>query len=441
MSEHRPWSFANLIRRASKYLKLSQLRQSIRDKAMKSQISDIQQLIEQMERLYHIDYHNHEHRSWKLRAEAKLKKFFGEESNLYKEFSALAWMVVGRIVVNPRLFPIGTRPQSMQDEAHQEAYVKDLDRARGILEESKQALFESEQDSGSDHIADGDYISPTLRAQIMRIWEKAVGPFKPMDDYTISNTIWYAIYKTVVYERGYEYIGDRGLYPEAACKLFLERANTQGALTIVEVSFKYIQQAAQKFDSSDRRRSGITLEPEDAIDEINDRLQRNGVKYHVSNGKLIKHSSLFLHKEVVEPALRLLHDEEFDGASEEFERAHRHFRNGDIRDAISSAANAFESTMKTICERRGWEYDADRATAKVLVDIVIQNGLVPPYMNNELTGLRTILESAVPTVRNRQGGHGQGATVAQTPERLASFVLHVTAANIVFLVESYKSLP
>ena len=47
--------------------------------------------------------------------------------------------------------------------------------------------------------------------------------------------------------------------------------------------------------------------------------------------------------------------------------------------------------------------------------------------------------TGVPTVRNKTSGHGQGATPADVPEHLARYVLHMTASNIVFLVESAKA--
>ena len=67
-------------------------------------------------------------------------------------------------------------------------------------------------------------------------------------------------------------------------------------------------------------------------------------------------------------ALLLLHDEEFRGAEEEFLNAHKHYRDGRQKEAIADALKAFESTLKTICDRRSWSYDP-KATAKPLLDV------------------------------------------------------------------------
>lgn len=52
-----------------------------------------------------------------------------------------------------------------------------------------------------------------------------------------------------------------------------------------------------------------------------------------------------------------------------------------------------------------------------------------------------MLESGVPTARNRLGGHGQGAEIVQVPMHYVSFALHQTAAAIVFLATAERLLP
>jgi hypothetical protein len=59
-------------------------------------------------------------------------------------------------------------------------------------------------------------------------------------------------------------------------------------------------------------------------------------------------------------------------------------------------------------------------------------------MQNSFTGLRTILESGVPTTRNKTAGHGTGATPRNIPRYIAEFQLHQTAAAILLLVAAAK---
>ncbi|EDV2107726.1 hypothetical protein PV74_000874 [Salmonella enterica subsp. enterica serovar Hadar] len=43
------------------------------------------------------------------------------------------------------------------------------------------------------------------------------------------------------------------------------------------------------------------------------------------------------------------------------------------------------------------------------------------------------------TIRNKEGGHGQGAEITKVPEYLASYTLHLTATNLLFLAKCEES--
>ena len=79
--------------------------------------------------------------------------------------------------------------------------------------------------------------------------------------------------------------------------------------------------------------------------------------------------------------------------------AHEHYRKGNYKDAIVGAENAFESSMKTICERRSWDYSSKPATAKNLIDVLWNHKLIPSEMQSHFTALRSTLESGLPTGR------------------------------------------
>ena len=95
--------------------------------------------------------------------------------------------------------------------------------------------------------------------------------------------------------------------------------------------------------------------------------------------------------------------------------------------------------MKTICDKRKWRYPKG-ATAKALIDICLQNELIPEFWQSHYSALRSVLESGVPTGRNRLSGHGQGMAPVTVPAHLASYMLHMTAAAIAFLAEADEQL-
>jgi hypothetical protein len=91
--------------------------------------------------------------------------------------------------------------------------------------------------------------------------------------------------------------------------------------------------------------------------------------------------------------------------------------------------------MKAICEKRKWSY-SKTATAKELIQVCFDNNLVPPFWQSFYASLRSVLESGVPTGRNKLSGHGQGATPTTVPAQLVSYMLHMTAASMLFLAEA-----
>jgi hypothetical protein len=176
-----------------------------------------------------------------------------------------------------------------------------------------------------------------------------------------------------------------------------------------------------------------------AVEEINARMKAAGVGYEY-DGEIIRIDTELVHAEAVKPALELLRDKRYAGAEQEFRSAFEHYRKGKTKEALTDALKSIESTMKVICDKRGWTV-APTDTAKKLIEVCLANGLIPTYWQNHFTTLRSMLESSVPTARNKTSGHGQGVTIQQVPDYLASYVLHMTASTIVFLVKAEQALP
>jgi hypothetical protein len=176
---------------------------------------------------------------------------------------------------------------------------------------------------------------------------------------------------------------------------------------------------------------------EDGVSEMNARMLEDGFGFQIENGQAIQISSTFIHKEVTIPALGLLSSAEYKPAEEEFRQAYSEFNLGNFDDCIHDCCNAFESVLKIILTNKGWSFDPNDPARKLLA-VAFDNTLIPSYMQNEFNGLRTILESGVPTVRNKDGGHGAGVNPRNIPKHIAAFQLHQTAAAIVLLVEAAK---
>ena len=187
---------------------------------------------------------------------------------------------------------------------------------------------------------------------------------------------------------------------------FILNAQTDQALDAIEFAFQDINRVVRK---QYRGVIDTELEPDEAIEELNQRFKEHGIGYQFIEGLLVRVDSQFIHAEVVKPALSLLNTEGFDGPVDEFIKAFEHHRHGRNKEAIVEALKAFESTMKAICVARKWKFDST-ATAKDLIKTVLANGLIPKELENHFNGLRSAMESGLPTIRNKTSGHVRGSS-------------------------------
>lgn len=224
---------------------------------------------------------------------------------------------------------------------------------------------------------------------------------------------------------------------DSVFNFFLQEQSIERALDVVELCFKVIHGYIAE-DQSYKYHTTRKIEPDDAVSELNERFKEHGVGYTFESGEILRVDSQFLHAEAVKPTLAVLRDKNFKGANEEFLKAHEHYRHGRYKECLVDALKAFESTMKTICSLRSWPTQPTD-TAKSLIATCMNNGLFPAYFDSQFSSIRSLLESGVPTVRNKNGGHGQGAAPVTVPEYLARYTLNLTATTILFMVEAHQA--
>jgi hypothetical protein len=285
-----------------------------------------------------------------------------------------------------------------------------------------------------------DIFPQPLRVQVINLLNSTLGNYD-REDYPDSAAAprWDHIHRTLAHEYGVFELAE-GRNPQKRCvTFFLKTSNVEKCLDFVELGFRWVCILAKKYSESQGAYAEEQEECEQAIKELNYRLREHSLGYQFEEGKIIRVDSQFIHAEIVKPAIALLHEIGFAGASEEFLQAHEHYRAKRYPEAIAGALKSFESTMKGICDMRKWKYP-NSATAKGLIDVILSKELIPSSLESHFSGFRSVLESGLPMLRNKQGGHGQGKDPVVIPSHLAAYALHLAASNIVMLLEAHKAL-
>ena len=280
-----------------------------------------------------------------------------------------------------------------------------------------------------------------LRVQIVHIWSDALG--NEMDVWDKSNGSEEA-YKIIVEVLCREYgqfrlaelrQRDRD-YRSELIMSFLSENDSERQLDVVELSCRVIDNVTR--DYRHLRRHNADQIADDALLEINQRFREHGLGYEYSDGEILRIDSAFVHEDAVKPALVVLRGPMYAGAQEEFLKAHEFYRHNNGKEALSNCLKCLESVLKAICKKRSWQYPPN-ATSSALLQLVFDKGLIPQFWQQHFSALRSTIESGVPTARNRLGGHGQGDAVIEIPSYLVSYVLHSTAAAVLFLANSEQA--
>ncbi|MGV2122834.1 STM4504/CBY_0614 family protein [Agrobacterium vitis] len=289
-------------------------------------------------------------------------------------------------------------------------------------------------------------IPNALRVQIVTITSEVLGsPEEYSDEYSPGGDNIRSAYETIVSILRKEFgvfnlpPTTRSMYEDKQAELFnfiLAEADVDKVLSAVELICRALENLVAKHEY--RYERNPESKAKGAIAEINDRMKAAGLGYEY-DGEIIRIDTELVHAEAVKPALELLREKRYAGPEQEFRTAYEHYRKGKNKEAITEAAKAFESTMKVILAKRGWTH-GENDPANKLIAALYTHKLIPDYWQNAMTGLRTLLESAIPTPRNRSSAHGQGIELITVPDHIAGYVLHMTASTIVFLVKAEQAL-
>jgi hypothetical protein len=292
-------------------------------------------------------------------------------------------------------------------------------------------------------------LPPFLREQISQIFTDCIGPGWRVSSYQFgssppnANKEWEAIFAVMrkeVESFGKSVLPNDPRYAYGQCINYIKiSGDLDGILSLVAICGLMMIRLSGSDPWGHRRADrGATADPAEGLVELNQRFLRAGVGYQFESGEIIRVDSQYVHAEVVKDALCLLSEREFEEANSEFMKAHRHLREGSLRDCNTAALRSMENVLKVICDARGWIYQKGD-TVERLLGVVRSNGLFPDYLGGYFDNLIGAMKAGVPKIRDRQGGHGAAPGDDPVPDHIAAFALHLTAANIVMLVKAHRA--
>ncbi len=279
-----------------------------------------------------------------------------------------------------------------------------------------------------------------FRVQVIHILRETLGNPSMIDSQAIKT--YETIHNVLCREYGLFLLSEEASYPNpdfqtATFSFFLKCGDCERIIDVIETSFRLVDTVAR--EPSYGYYSQVKLDAGEAIAELNARFLEHGLGFQFEGGGIIRIDSQFVHSEVIKPVLQILQGKMYSGANDEFLQAHEHYRHQRYKECLVECLKAFESAMKAICIKQGWEYN-NTDTAKNLIEICFQKGLIPNFLQAHFSSLRASLESGVPSVRNKLAGHGQGEQPTTVPSYMASYLLHLTATSILLLAEANKDL-
>ena len=155
---------------------------------------------------------------------------------------------------------------------------------------------------------------------------------------------------------------------------------------------------------------------------------------------IVPFDSKYLHEETVQKTRALLNNFEFDGALNEFDDALDDLRFDKYEDCIHKLNKAYESTLKTILDKKGLSYEKGEKIFS-LVTKVKSTLKLEDSLNTLFERVWPLLDQGPNVIRNFEGiGHGQGSKIKTYEKSYANFVLHITGTYIVFLLERYEEI-
>ncbi len=161
--------------------------------------------------------------------------------------------------------------------------------------------------------------------------------------------------------------------------------------------------------------------------EMNVTLEEERSEWRFADGQLFKVDSQFLDAHVVARSYELLKAEGFEGPLDEFNQARNELAAGNVKGAIHNACKSLESVLKAIV-------GTESANASLLIKRLVDQGFYEGLPEDVARAFGDQVLMALPFLRNRLAGHGQGTSVVDVPRAYGELAIHLAASFLLFVV-------
>jgi hypothetical protein len=159
-------------------------------------------------------------------------------------------------------------------------------------------------------------------------------------------------------------------------------------------------------------------------------LEMHDCAWRLSDGEFFKLDADFVGARLAIDAHDTLSANRFVGAADEFARARQYLASGEIRDAIYYAGHSFESVMKVLT-------GLENANADRLIKDLQSKGYFDDLPESTRAGFADQVLKTLPFLRNKLGGHGQGAAVLLIPSVYGDLAVQLAAVLHNFLISKH----
>lgn len=185
------------------------------------------------------------------------------------------------------------------------------------------------------------------------------------------------------------------------------------------------------FDTIEAASSYMDAPEKDSLrQKVNQIFELHDCPWRMSDGEFFKLDADFVGARIAASAHDSLVANQFAGAANEFSKARQYLGTGDVREAIFFAGHSFESVMTVLT-------NLEHANGDRLIKELGAQGFLDDLPESVRAGFMDQVLKALPFLRNKLGGHGQGKNVVAIPPAYGDLAIQIAAAFQNFLITKH----